>query len=260
MCIFFFSSKNTQRLKLCLNACLAFFCYFWRFKRQLVAFTGFGIKVTARIIPALSLGPAFQPLGASQAPAGEEGLVGARGGSRAAPAPHLITSLAASAAAPSEFVNTFPRVFLGRREKRDYKVLTSSQGCSRDALRVVSLRRAPSRGCGESGDPTPSHGTVPTRQRERAASPPGMRPSGHAGLSHLNLTSSHQSFWQEEQIILGESCFWRLLNCSWHCSERFNSLENPKHFNIARILAHRMSSPTAKRDPAHRGDAPPLPF
>lgn len=26
-----------------------------------------------------------------------------------------------------------------------------------------------------------------------------------------------QSFWHEEQVILRESCFWRLLNCSWHC-------------------------------------------
>lgn len=56
-------------------------------------------------------------------------------------------------------------------------------------------------------------------------------------------TSSHQSFWQEEQILLRESCFWRLLNCSWHCSESFNSLENPRHFNIARIFAHRMTEP-----------------
>lgn len=78
-------------------------------------------------------------------------------------------------------------------------------------------------------------------------------------------TSSHQSFWQEEQIILRESCFWRLLNCSWHCSESFNSLENPKHFNIARIFARRMTSSTTKWDPAsaepaHRRDTSLLPF
>lgn len=30
-------------------------------------------------------------------------------------------------------------------------------------------------------------------------------------------TGSHQSFQHEEQVILRESCFWRLLNCSWHC-------------------------------------------
>lgn len=174
----------------------------------------------------------------------------------AGPAPRPITSLTGSAAAPSGFVNTFARVFLGRREKGDYEVLTSSRDVFEMPCELSASAELLSGAAGRAG--TPRRATA--RSPLGTASPPGMRPSGHAGLSHLNLTSSHQSFWQEEQIILGESCFWRLLNCSWHCSESFNSLENPKHFNIARILAHRMTSPTAKRDPAHRGDAPPLPF
>lgn len=69
-------------------------------------------------------------------------------------------------------------------------------------------------------------------------------------------TSSHQSSWQEEQILLRESCFWRLLNCSWHCSESFNSLENPRHFNIARILAHRMTEPHHGMGSSLRGASP----
>lgn len=30
-------------------------------------------------------------------------------------------------------------------------------------------------------------------------------------------TRPHPSFWHKEQVILRESCAWRLLNCSWHC-------------------------------------------
>lgn len=230
------------------------FCYFWQFKRQLVAFTGFGIKVTARIIPALSLGPAFQPLRARLPQVRKVWWVLGGGpeptaGWSRATAHNLAHRLGCGTLRVCQHLcQSFP----GEKGERRLRSADKLAGCFRDALRAVSLRGA----AGRAG--TPRRATA--RSPLGTASPPGMRPSGHAGLSHLNLTSSHQSFWQEEQIILGESCFWRLLNCSWHCSESFNSLENPKHFNIARILAHRMTGPTAKRDPAHRGDAPPLPF
>lgn len=155
--------------------------------------------------------------------------------------------------------------FPGEKGERSPRRGEELAGCFRDAPQAVSLRRAPSRGChGEQGP----HGTA--RHGPHSAAGASGQPARDETVRSRwaespESTSSHQSFWQEEQIILRESCFWRLLNCSWHCSESFNSLENPKHFNIARIFAHRMPSPATKWDPAsvepaHRGDTSPLPF
>lgn len=138
----------------------------------------------------------------------------------------------------------------GEKAERRLQSADELTGRFRGALQGVGLAERPpgaARGAG-----TPRDG--PRRLRERAASPPGTRAAGH-----LNLPALYPSRWQEEQIILRESWFWRLLDCSWHCSESFNSLENPKYFNIARIFAHRVTSPTTKRDPAsvepaHRRD------
>lgn len=119
------------------------FCYFWQFKRQLVAFTGFGIKVTARIIPALSLGPAFQPLRASQAPAGEEGLVGARGG---CPEPTVGWSRTTAHNLAHRLGRGTLRIcqhlcksFPGEKGERRLRSADKLAGCFRDALRAVSL-------------------------------------------------------------------------------------------------------------------------
>lgn len=64
-------------------------------------------------------------------------------------------------------------------------------------------------GCMESRDP---HGTVPAGCRDDTIR--------SRWTESPEPTRSHQSFWHEEQVILRESCFGRLLNCSWHCFGR----------------------------------------
>jgi len=121
-------------------------------------------------------------------PAAARGLGGLSGfpsRPHAAPAPRLVvTSHSGSAAASSEFVNTFAKVFLGRRKKGDYEALTSSRDVFEMPCKLSASAELPLGAARRAG--TPRHGTVPAQQRERAASPPGTRPSGHAGLSHLN--------------------------------------------------------------------------
>lgn len=149
----------------------------------------------------------------------------------------------------------------GEKAERRLQSADKLTGCFRDALQGVSLAELPpgaARGAG-----TPRDGP---RWAAGARGQPARDESGGSRWAESpEPTSSHPSFWQEEQIILRESCFWRLLNCSWHCSESFNSLENPKYFNIARIFAHRMTSPTTKQnpasvEPAHRRDTSLLYF
>lgn len=187
MCIFFFLQKHPETEALPEHMpCI--FATSGGFKGSSQRSPIFVMKVTARIIPAPSLGAGFHPLPASQAPTGEErlwqrqeGLVGAQGdGAGRALAPVLwlgVTSHTGSAAASSEFVNTFAR------QKGDYKVLTSSRDVSEMPCKLSASAELPPGAAWRAG--TPRHGTA--RQRERAASPPGTKPSGHAGLSHLNL-------------------------------------------------------------------------